>query len=180
MKIIRIVSFFPSLSMDFHPDSALLLPGRPLFYPDFGGEWKVAPMLAVRLNRLGKSVAEKFASRYYDALAIAFGIEPADADAMAEGELSGMDTSLAHGDWMAPEEFAGLGSLAVGGVRVELPYSIADIDRAVSRVSRHTTVKMGDIVLLPLRAESCIPLAGRSRMVAMDKDGREVMNVKVV
>ncbi len=59
MKIIRFITLPPSHTLDFHPDSALLLPGRPMFYPDFGGEWVAFPMLAVRLNRLGKSVDRK-------------------------------------------------------------------------------------------------------------------------
>ncbi len=180
MKIIRIVSLLPKESMDFHPDSALLLPGRPLFYPDFGGEWRVATMLAVRLNRLGKNVAVKFASRYYDALSIAVRIEPSVANCMADGELSGMDTSITHGDWMDPERFMAFGRVTIGETEVKIPYSAADIDRAVSRVSRHTTVKMGDILLLPLGADDVVPLVRRSRLRAAAGDGEEIMNVKVV
>ena len=66
MKIIRLTGSEPLSDIDFHPDSALLLPGRPLFYPDFGGDWHACLFLAIRINRLGKSVSEKFAPRYYD------------------------------------------------------------------------------------------------------------------
>ena len=62
--------------VDFHPDSALLLPGRPMFYPDFTGDWQAQLYMAVHINRLGKSVSTKFAPRYYDGASVAVRVEP--------------------------------------------------------------------------------------------------------
>lgn len=180
MKIIRYVTLSPSCSFDFHPDSALLLPGRPMFYPDFGGSWIAEPMLAVRLNRLGKSIAPQFAGRYYDALALAIRIRPLELDPASEGEFSGMDCSITHGDWLAPHEFLGIGTATFGDISVAFPDKAGLIDAAVSRASRHTTVKMGDIVLLPLKGTSDIPLTPRSRLIATTPTSHPLLNVKVV
>ena len=180
MKIIRFLTSDPASPLDFHPDSALLLPGRPMFYPGFGDGWTVSPVMAVRINRLGKCVAVKFAGRYYDAVAPAVRLVLPGMQPEAEGELSGMDFSITHGDWAVPEEFLTAGSLEIGGVRVAIPYTLSEIDPAVSRASRLTTIKMGDILLLPLTVSDEIQLIPRSRLKAVTPAGVEVMNVKVV
>ena len=49
-------------------DSSILYTGRPFFVPDFAQEFVATPTIVVRMNRLGKCVAPKFAHRYWDAL----------------------------------------------------------------------------------------------------------------
>ena len=49
------------------PDSALLKDGKPFFIPDFSNEVHYETELVVRISRLGKNIAERFAHRYYDA-----------------------------------------------------------------------------------------------------------------
>lgn len=180
MKIIRYDSLTPTVRMDFHPDSALLLPGRVMFAPEDAEEWQVVPMVAVRLNRLGKCVAAKFASRYYDALALAVRIVPRHLTPDMEGELSGMDCSMTHGEWLAPADFLAIPSLELNGVKIKPGYTREDIDMAVNRASLLVTIKMGDIVMLPLVDAPAVPLVRRSRLKAVTGDGTEIMNVKVV
>lgn len=181
MKIVRVTATEAGCySFDFHPDSALLLQGRPMFYPGFGEGWLAVPHVAVRLNRLGKCVAEKFAQRYYDALSAAIVLELPGAAPHMEGRLSGMDISLTHGEWLGPDDFLSLGGMSCGGEDVRLSVSRADVDLAVAEVSRLTTIKMGDIILLPLGAKGWT-LARHSRLVvAASPSGRELLNVKVV
>ena len=68
MKIIRVIALDPVLRLEFHPDSALVLQGRPLFMPEEGEGWQAQICLAVKISRLGKNISEKFAPRYYDAV----------------------------------------------------------------------------------------------------------------
>lgn len=49
------------------PDSAILKDGKPFFIPDFSNEVHYETELVVRINRLGKNISPRFASRYYDA-----------------------------------------------------------------------------------------------------------------
>ena len=47
------------------PDSALLKQNKPFYVPDFMGQIDYELEVVIRINRLGKGIAEKFASRYY-------------------------------------------------------------------------------------------------------------------
>ena len=52
------------------PDSSLLKDGKPFFIPDFSSEIHYETEIVVRINRLGKSIAERFAHRYYDEITV--------------------------------------------------------------------------------------------------------------
>ena len=52
------------------PDSALLKDSKPFFIPDFSRQVDYETELVVRINRLGKNIAERFAHRYYDAVTV--------------------------------------------------------------------------------------------------------------
>lgn len=179
MKIIRIMGQDARSDIDFHPDSALLLPGRPLFYPDFGGDWEARVHLAVHINRLGKSVSEKFAPRYYDSLSLGLMFEPSESGALAPGELSGLDSSITHGEWLAPDVLASMQPIDIGGVRADMVMpSLDDVNRAVARISVYTTLRMGDIILLPLGLAP-LPIAPRTRLCITGAD-TEIINLKIV
>ena len=184
MKIIRITDFSPRQTLsdvEFHPDSALLLPGRPMFYPDFGGDWQARLYLAVHINRLGKSVSVKFAPRYYDGVSVAIRIEPVADGIIAPGILSGMDSSITHGEWVAFDELSAIPRLVINGAETEVTMPDAEmIDSAVSQVSRHTTLRMGDIILFPL---DVAPFALSPRTyftIDNGGTGRRLMEVKIV
>ena len=52
------------------PDSAILKDGKPFFLPDFTEEVHYEAELVVRICRLGKNIAPRFAHRYYDAVTV--------------------------------------------------------------------------------------------------------------
>jgi 2-keto-4-pentenoate hydratase/2-oxohepta-3-ene-1,7-dioic acid hydratase in catechol pathway len=47
------------------PDSALLKKNKPFYIPNFSDEIHYETELIVKIDRLGKNISEKFASRYY-------------------------------------------------------------------------------------------------------------------
>ena len=47
-------------------DSALLKDRKPFFIPDFSSEIHYETEVVVKVNKLGKNIAEQFAHRYYD------------------------------------------------------------------------------------------------------------------
>lgn len=182
MKIIRLTGSEPLSDIDFHPDSALLLPGRPLFYPDFGGDWHARLFLAIRINRLGKSVSEKFASRYYDSFSLALHFIPVDPSAMLPGVLSGLDSSITHGAWLPVTQLAGNITVTTDcqppcSSDFTLP-SETEVNRAIARVSTYTTLRMGDILLMPLPL-SPLPLSPRTH-VALSAADTEIISLKIV
>ena len=51
-------------------DSALLKDHKPFFIPDWSNRVDYETEIVVRICRLGKSIPEKFAHRYYDAVTV--------------------------------------------------------------------------------------------------------------
>ena len=52
------------------PDTALLKGGKPFFLPDFSEEMHYETELVVKISRLGKNIAERFADRYYEEVTV--------------------------------------------------------------------------------------------------------------
>lgn len=181
MKIIRITELAEEAMLDFHPDSAVLLAGRPLFLPEFEAEPVARIYVGVRVNRLGKRVAEKFAERYYDAVAPVMILAYPDMPEKMQGTLTGIDSSVAMGEWTAPDQFIALGALATGGETASLEgLSREAIGRAVSAASRYVTLKMGDVILLPLPL-AAVPLKPNTRLtVGATGSDAPLLDVKVL
>ena len=91
-------------------DSSLLKDGRPMFLPDELGRIDYETELVVRISRLGKSIPERFAHRYYDAVTVGIDFTARDLQQRlrSEGlpwELSkGFDGAAAIGKWVHVEE----------------------------------------------------------------------------
>ena len=51
-------------------DSSLLKEGKPFFIPDFSSEVHYETEIVVRIDRLGKNIAERFAHRYYNEVTV--------------------------------------------------------------------------------------------------------------
>ena len=60
------------------PDSAILKGGKPFFIPDFAERFDYEAELVVRISKLGKNIAPRFAHRYYDAVTVGVDITARD------------------------------------------------------------------------------------------------------
>ena len=142
------------------PDTALLKDGKPFFLPPFSERVEYETELVVRISRLGKNVAPRFAYRYYDAVTVGIDFTARDLQARlrAEGspwEISkGFDGSAVVGDFVPVEELAGgvqdqHFSLRVGGKEVQRGHTadmIFPIDEMIAYISRFYTLRMGDLL----------------------------------
>ena len=89
-------------------DSCLLNGRKPMFISDWTQELGVTDCIILRVSRLGKEVALKFADRYYDA--IAPGADFIAMDTLREAQATqqpwtkalAFDYSLAIGEWGSP------------------------------------------------------------------------------
>lgn len=142
------------------PDSALLKEGKPFFLPDFSNEIHYETEVVVRICRLGKHIAPRFAYRYYDAVTVGIDFTARDLQRAfrAAGnpwELSkGFDNSAAIGTFI-PLEQLGKGiqqldfRLDIDGCTVQQG-NTADmlfrVDDIIAYVSRFMTLKMGDLL----------------------------------
>lgn len=134
------------LDIELIADSALQIPGRPVFIPDFTDAWSARIYVAFRISRLGKSIQPRFASRYYDAMALAMRLVPTDVS--ASGFLGLFDNALTLGPWQPlPAPDATLRFTTTDGLTATLPMADIAVDQAIASVSRIATVKNGDIFL---------------------------------
>ena len=141
------------------PDSALLKDGKPFFIPDFSVQVDYETELVVRINRLGKNIAERFAHRYYDAVTVGIDFTARDLQRKyrAEGKpwelCKGFDNSAAIGDWIPVERFKDIQQLNfhldIDGKIVQRGYAgdmLFKIDQIIAYVSRFCTLKIGDLL----------------------------------
>lgn len=141
------------------PDSALLKDGKPFFIPDFSEQVDYETELVVRINRLGKNIAERFAHRYYDAVTVGIDFTARDLQRKyrAEGKpwelCKGFDNSAAIGDWIPVELFKDIQQLNfhldIDGKTVQRGYAgdmLFKIDQIIAYVSRFCTLKIGDLL----------------------------------
>lgn len=141
------------------PDSAILKDGKPFFIPDFSDEVHYETELVVRINRLGKNIAPRFAHRYYDAVTVGIDFTARDLqrhfrEAGNPWELcKGFDNSAAIGTFVPVERFNDIQqlhfNLIIDGQEVQKG-DTADmlfrIDDIIAYVSRFVTLKIGDLL----------------------------------
>lgn len=131
-------------AVDVIVDSAIVLPGRPLFLPDCAPGWTVRLYVAVRVSRLGKGVSAKFAPRYYDSLTLALRLMPQGWP--ETGGLDGLfDNALALGQWLPATEDPI--TIAYGNTSLTITPAELLTDEAVATVSTYATIKQGDVIM---------------------------------
>ena len=143
------------------PDTALLRNNDPFFVPEFSSEVDYECELVVRINRVGRAIARKFAHRYYDeaGLGIDFTARDLQREAIAKGlpweACKAFDRSAA-----LSAEFVPLADIGgdVQNLRFEMQLNgetrqsgrtadmIFTVDEIIAHVSRFVTLKMGDLI----------------------------------
>jgi 2-keto-4-pentenoate hydratase/2-oxohepta-3-ene-1,7-dioic acid hydratase in catechol pathway len=143
------------------PDTALLRNNDPFYVPDFSREVDYECELVVRINRVGRAIAQRFAHRYYSevGLGIDFTARDLQREAIAKGlpweTCKAFDRSAA-----LSAEFVPLADLGgdVQNLHFEMQLNgetrqsgrtadmIFTVDEIVAHVSRFVTLKMGDLI----------------------------------
>ena len=140
-------------------DSSLLKPGKPFFVPDFMGRIDYEAELVVRISRLGKTIAERFAHRYYDAVTLGVDFTARDLQRKLRSEglpwelCKGFDGSAAIGEWVDKAKFLSVQRigfrLSVNGETRQMGQTadmLYTIDQLIAYVSRFFTLKTGDLL----------------------------------
>lgn len=141
------------------PDTALLKDGKPFFLPDFSQEVHYETELVVKINRLGKNVAERFAHRYYDEITL--GIDFTARDLQRHQKELGLpweiaksfDNSAPIGEFISKVEIKNIQNVnfhldinrktVQQGNTQDMIYSV---DKIIAYVSRFFTLKIGDLI----------------------------------
>ena len=142
------------------PDSAILPKGNPLYIPEWTSDLHYEVELIVRIDRLGKSIAKEFASRYYTEIGLGIDFTARDVqDELKKKSLpwekaKGFDGSaVISNDFIAVSELGDLKnlkfSLKKNGELVQSGNSadmIFDFDSIIEYVSKFMTLKIGDFI----------------------------------
>ena len=140
-------------------DSSLLKDRKPFFIPDELGTIEYEAEIVVRICRLGKSISERFASRYYDAVTV--GIDFTARDLLRKLSQQGLpwdmsksfDGAAALGEWVSKDKFLDIqrlrfhldvnGETKQEGCTSDMIYKV---DEIISYISRFFTLKTGDLI----------------------------------
>lgn len=141
------------------PDSAILKDGKPFFIPDFSLRIDYETELVVRICRLGKHIAPRFAHRYYDAVTV--GIDFTARDLQGEFRSKGLPWELCKGfdDSAVLGRFISLQALPPVqelNFRLEVDGQVVQrgntadmlfgVDEIIAYVSQFCTLKIGDLI----------------------------------
>ncbi len=143
----------------FKPDTSIITRNRPFFYPDFSEEIHFETEIVLKISRLGKNIAPKFAHRYYREFTL--GIDLTARDRQKECKKNGWPWEIAKGfEGSAPigrfvpvEDYDDIHKLnfhlnindeqAQKGNTADMIFSFEDI---IAYVSQFLTLKMGDLI----------------------------------
>lgn len=142
------------------PDSALLKDNKPFFIPDFTTNVHHELEIVVRINRLGKNIAERFAHRYYDELTVGIDFTARDLQAILKQkslpwEISkGFDNSAVVGKFIQKKDLgADLNNISFSLIKNQnkvqqgcISDMIHPIDKIIAYTSQFFTLKIGDLI----------------------------------
>jgi 2-keto-4-pentenoate hydratase/2-oxohepta-3-ene-1,7-dioic acid hydratase in catechol pathway len=141
------------------PDTALLRNNQPFFYPDFSNDIHFEVEVVIKMDRLGKNIAPKFANRYYKEIGI--GIDFTARDLQQKCKEKGLPWEISKSfDGAAPiskfvslEKFEDINNinfrLELNGEKVQKANTsemIFKVDELISHVSKYMMIKIGDLL----------------------------------
>jgi len=141
------------------PDSAITRCNRPFFLPDFSERVDYETEIIVKINRLGKCIAEKFAHLYYEeiGLGVDFTARDIQKQCIEKGNpwevAKAFDGSAVVGKFLSKSTLPDVQNLnfhlLLNGNKVQEGNSkdmLFSIDRIIAHVSKFITLRTGDII----------------------------------
>ena len=141
------------------PDSSILKNNKPFFLPGFSSQIQYEAEVVIKISKLGKGIAAKYAHRYYNELTI--GIDITARDIQSRNSAAGYPWELSKGfDGAAPiGRFVPVSSIKdAGNIDFKLEINgnvvqqgntsdlIFSINEIIAYVSGFFTLKTGDLI----------------------------------
>ena len=149
----------PEPALFSKPESALLINNKPFFYPDFSTDIQYETEIVVKIDRLGKNIAAKFAHRYFSEITVGIDFTARDlqrscAEKGHPWEIAkAFDCSAPVGRMLPKSDFPDIQSinfhLDINGTTVQQGNTkdmLFSIDQIIANASRYFTLKMGDLI----------------------------------
>lgn len=164
------------------PDSALLRENRPFFIPRFSNQIEHEVELVVRINRLGRNIAPRFAHRYYSEVALGVDFTARDLQNQckqlgAPWEIAkAFDNSAVVSDFISLDELSDIqdihfslqknGQIQQQGHTKDMLFSV---DNLIAYISQFFTLKIGDLIFTGTPA-GVSPVAINDRLTGYIED----------
>jgi 2-keto-4-pentenoate hydratase/2-oxohepta-3-ene-1,7-dioic acid hydratase in catechol pathway len=141
------------------PESALLQNNKPFFYPDFSTDIQYETEIVLKIDRLGKSIAPKFAHRYFSEITVGIDFTARDLQKRCKEKghpweiAKAFDNSAPVGLMTPKTAFPDIQNvnfhLDVNGTTVQQGNTkdmIFSIDQIIAHASQYFTLKNGDLI----------------------------------
>jgi len=141
------------------PESALLQNNKPFFYPGFSTDIQYETEIVIKINRLGKNIAPKFARRYYSEITVGIDFTARDLQRLCKEKghpweiAKSFDYSAPIGRMVSKNQFLDIQNinfhLNINGTTVQQGNTkdmIYTVDQIISHVSKFFTLKIGDLI----------------------------------
>ena len=151
-----------AITLFLKPDTALTRPDWPFFVPDWSQQVEYETELVVRINRLGKSIPERFAHRYYDEMTL--GIDFTARDIQRQLSQKGLPWEIAKGfdgaaycgqKWLRMADLPGKSiqdlhfEMQLNGETRQVGWTgdmLHTVDQIIAYASRFYLLKTGDLI----------------------------------
>lgn len=142
MKIIGFCKIENEVKMVLKCDSSLLVNRKPFFIPDWANDVRMTPCVVLRICKLGKNIAPRFAHRYFDSIAPGVNIQAADWLAKGDSVRGwAFDYSLPMGTFVEQEKW-------------QTTNLVISYEEAIHRASEVMTLRQGDLIFIDYEVES--------------------------
>jgi acylpyruvate hydrolase len=141
------------------PDTSLLLDNKPFYLPDFSNDIHHEVEIVLKINRVGKNIAENFAHKYYQEIAV--GIDFTARDIQRNQKTKGLpwekakafDFSAPLGKFVSKSKFSQMNNIGfhldINGKTVQKGNTsdlLFSFDTVIAFISKFITLKIGDLI----------------------------------
>jgi acylpyruvate hydrolase len=140
------------------PPTALLLDGKPMYYPDFTKNLHYELEIVLKISKNGKAIQPEFAHRYYDKIALGIDFTARDVQDEMKAKSLPWELAKAFDNSAVLSDFVALDSFDKNNIRFNLTKNgdtvqngttadlIFSFDTLIAFVSQYFTLQQGDLI----------------------------------
>ena len=158
------------------PDTVLHRNNDAFYLPDFSEQITARLAIVIRIQKIGKNIADKFANRYYDEVSVGLNLEARDIllKQQAKGwpwdEAIGFDNSAPIGTFVHKWDNYELELNSNEKTLQTTSISNKEIDQYISKCSKHFTLKIGDLIYISPTAEFFLLTKNQQLKASLNKN----------
>ncbi|NDC43011.1 MAG: FAA hydrolase family protein [Chitinophagia bacterium] len=141
------------------PQSALVLPGKPIYYPEFTDDFQYECEVVLRISKNGKFIQEKFAHKYFSEITVGLDLTARDVQQQLKKKglpwelAKAFDGSAVLGSYVPVTEDVNVQQLDfrldINGETVQQANTremIFPISKIIAYASQYFTLNIGDLI----------------------------------